>query len=56
MSRVALTIKNAWIALVFQIIYIVIQFFSRKIFLDGLGDTFIGTTATLQSFLGFLNF
>tara|TARA_B100000949_G_scaffold168024_1_gene148414 strand:+ start:252 stop:1709 length:1458 start_codon:yes stop_codon:yes gene_type:complete len=32
-----------------------VQFFSRKIFLDGLGDEFIGLTGTLQSFLKFLN-
>jgi len=55
MSRVALTIKNAWIALVFQLIYIVIQFFSRDIFLEKLGDSFIGTVETLKSILQFLN-
>lgn len=55
MSRVALTLKNAWIALVFQIIYVVIQFFSRDLFLDKLGDDFIGTLETLKSILNFLN-
>lgn len=55
MSRVALTIKNAWIALVFQVIYVIIQFFSRNIFLDNLGDDFIGTVETLKSILKFLN-
>jgi O-antigen/teichoic acid export membrane protein len=55
MSRVALTIKNAWIALVFQLLYVIIQFFSRNIFLDNLGDEFIGTVETLKSILQFLN-
>ncbi|WP_179375833.1 lipopolysaccharide biosynthesis protein [Winogradskyella wichelsiae] len=55
MSRVALTIKNAWIALIFQLIYILIQFFSRNIFLDNLGNDFIGTVDTLKSILQFLN-
>lgn len=55
MSRVALTIKNAWIGLIFQIIYIIIQFFSRDIFLKKLGDEFIGTVETLKSILQFLN-
>ena len=55
MSRVALTIKNAWIALVFQLIYVIIQFYSRDIFLEKLGDSFIGTVETLKSILQFLN-
>lgn len=55
MSRVALTIKNVWIALVFQFIYVIIQFFSRDIFLEKLGDSFIGTVETLKSILQFLN-
>ncbi|WP_339624129.1 hypothetical protein [uncultured Winogradskyella sp.] len=55
MSRVALTVKNAWISLIFQILYIIIQFFSRDIFLDNLGNEFIGTVDTLKSILQFLN-
>ena len=55
MSRVALTVKNAWVALVFQIIYVIIQFFSRDIFLENLGVDFIGTVDTLKSILQFLN-
>ena len=55
MSRLEKTIKNAKIGVLFHVVFVFVQFFSRKIFLDGLGDTFIGTTATLQSFLGFLN-
>jgi len=55
MSRLALTLKNAWIALVFHLVYIVIQFYSRNIFLDNLGDDFIGVVGTLKSILQFLN-
>lgn len=55
MSRLALTLKNAWISLVFHLIYIVIQFYSRNIFLDNLGDEFIGIVGTLKSILQFLN-
>lgn len=55
MSRLALTLKNAWIALVFHTVYIVIQFYSRNIFLDSLGDEFIGVVGTLKSILQFLN-
>lgn len=55
MSRLALSIKNAWIAIVFHFVYIVIQFYSRNIFLDVLGDDFIGVVGTLKSILQFLN-
>ncbi|TDS13441.1 O-antigen/teichoic acid export membrane protein [Maribacter caenipelagi] len=55
MSRLSNTIKNAKIGVLFHVIFILVQFFSRKIFLENLGDEFIGTTSTLQSFLGFLN-
>jgi O-antigen/teichoic acid export membrane protein len=55
MSRLALTLKNAWIALIFQIVYVVVQFYSRNIFLDSLGDDFIGTVGTLKSIMLFLN-
>lgn len=55
MSRLALSIKNAWIAIVFHFVYIVIQFYSRNIFLDVLGDDFIGIVGTLKSILQFLN-
>ncbi|RYC51427.1 lipopolysaccharide biosynthesis protein [Flagellimonas olearia] len=55
MSRLRLTLKNGWIALVFQLAYIVTQFFSRNIFLEYLGDDFVGTEGTLKSILMFLN-
>ena len=55
MSRLSLTFKNAWISLVFHFVYIVIQFYSRNIFLDNLGDEFMGVVGVLKSILQFLN-
>lgn len=55
MSRVSKSIKNAKVGAFYFIISIFVQFFSRKIFLDFLGDEFIGLTSTLRSVLGFLN-
>ncbi len=39
----------------FYLIFLVLQFVSRKLFLDNLGDEFMGLSETLRSFLGFLN-
>ncbi|WP_298555611.1 hypothetical protein [uncultured Algibacter sp.] len=55
MSRLSLTLKNGWIALVFQLAYVVVQFFARNIFLENLGDEFLGVEGTLRSMLMFLN-
>ncbi|MBT8393806.1 MAG: sugar transporter [Bacteroidia bacterium] len=55
MSRVKKSIKNAKVGVFFFITSIFVQFFSRKIFLDYLGDEFIGLETTVRSILGFLN-
>ncbi|GBF20054.1 hypothetical protein C21_02225 [Arenibacter sp. NBRC 103722] len=55
MSRVRNTLINAKVSVLFHILFIFTQFFARKIFLDNLGDEFIGLTSTLQSILSFLN-
>tara|TARA_R110000822_G_scaffold127915_5_gene263507 strand:- start:17354 stop:18895 length:1542 start_codon:yes stop_codon:yes gene_type:complete len=55
MSRVRNTLQNAKVSVLFHVIFIFTQFFARKIFLDHLGDEFIGLTSTLQSILSFLN-
>ncbi|MBC6997986.1 sugar transporter [Cytophaga sp. FL35] len=55
MSRLANTIKNAKVGVFFHVLFILTQFFARKIFLENLGDDFMGLTSTLQSFLSFLN-
>lgn len=55
MSRVKKTIKNAKINIFFYGIGLLTTFFSRKIFLDTLGDDFFGLMGTLRSIIGFLN-
>ncbi|WP_411895055.1 lipopolysaccharide biosynthesis protein [Winogradskyella sp. A2] len=55
MSRVSMTLRNAWVAALFFLVYIIVQFYSRNIFLDKLGDEFIGIVGTLKSILQFLN-
>jgi len=55
MSRVSKSLKNAKVGVFFFTVSIFIQFFSRKIFLEQLGDDFIGLESTLRSILGFLN-
>lgn len=54
-SRIAKSIKNAKVALFFYFINLVLQFFSRKIFLDYLGAEVLGLNTTAQNLLGFLN-
>lgn len=55
MSRLALTIKNGWVSLLFHVLYISAQFVSRNIFLKYLGDDFVGTTGAIRSIIQFLN-
>lgn len=54
-SRTAKSLKNAKVALCFYFINLVLQFFSRKIFLDYLGAEVLGLNTTAQNLLGFLN-
>lgn len=54
-SRTAKSIKNAKVALVFYVINLVLQFFSRKVFLDHLGAEVLGLNTTAQNLIGFLN-
>ena len=54
-SRVKKTLLNARVNLIFYFITLVLSFFSRKIFLNCLGASFIGLTGTMQNLLGFLN-
>ena len=55
MSRVKHALKNIKVNLIFYLLYTFVGFFSRKIFLEYLGDEFLGLVGTLQSILGFLN-
>lgn len=54
-SRLSKSIQNAKVALVFYFLNLVLQFFSRKIFLDYLGSEVLGLNTTAQNLLGFLN-
>ena len=54
-SRTAKSIQNVKVALLFYILNLVLQFFSRKIFLDYLGSEVLGLNTTAQNLLSFLN-
>lgn len=54
-SRTGKSVKNAKVALVFYVVNLVLQFFSRKIFLDYLGAEVLGLNTTVQNVLQFLN-
>lgn len=54
-SRTAKSIHNVKVALLFYILNLILQFFSRKIFLDYLGSEVLGLNTTAQNLLGFLN-
>lgn len=55
MSRVTNVLKNARVGLIFYVLVLATHFFSRKIFLEFLGDEFVGLVYTVQSIIGFLN-
>lgn len=54
-SRVKKSLINAKVNLLFYFLSLFFSFFSRKIFLENLGDDFIGLTGTLGNILGYLN-
>lgn len=54
-NRVHKSIMNAKVGFIFYFLSIFLAFFSRRIFLNCLGDQFIGLTGTLGSILSFLN-
>ena len=54
-SRTSKSIKNSSVALVFYFINLILQFFSRKIFLDYLGAEVLGLNTTATNLLQFLN-
>lgn len=54
-SRTAKSIKNSSVALIFYFINLILQFFSRKIFLDHLGADVLGLNTTATNLLQFLN-
>lgn len=54
-SRTSKSLKNSSVALAFYFINLVLQFFSRKIFLDYLGAEVLGLNTTATNLLQFLN-
>lgn len=54
-SRTGKSIQNVRIALLYYVLNLILQFFSRKIFLDYLGSEVLGLNTTAQNLLGFLN-
>lgn len=54
-SRTIKSIKNSSISLIFYFINIIVQFFSRKVFLECLGTEILGLNSTATNLLQFLN-
>lgn len=54
-SRTKRTIQNSKVSLILFVIQIIVGFYSRKVFLEYLGDEVIGLNTTLGNILSFLN-
>lgn len=54
-SRTAQSVKNSIFALLFYLLNLLVQFYSRKIFIDYLGVEIVGLNATATNILQFLN-
>lgn len=54
-SRTLKSLRNVKVATLFYFLNLILQFFSRKIFLDYLGSEVLGLNTTAQNLLGFLN-
>lgn len=54
-SRTERVLQNARVALFFYFLNLLLQFFSRKVFLDCLGAEILGLNTTAQNILQFLN-
>lgn len=54
-SRTAKSLKNSTVALIFYVINLLLQFYSRKIFLQVLGADILGLNSTAMNILQFLN-
>ena len=55
MSRQKNTVLNVKVNLIFYLLTVILSFFSRKVFLNCLGDDFVGLTATVGNMLGLMN-
>lgn len=54
-SRTAKSIKNSIVAMGFYFVNLILQFFSRKIFLEYLGTEILGLNTTAANLLQFIN-
>jgi len=54
-SRTQNSVRNAQTATIFYFLNLILQFFSRKVFLEYLGSEVLGLNTTAQNLLGFLN-
>ena len=54
-SRTTNSAKNSIISLLFYGIFIVLTFFSRRVFIDALGAELLGLNTTITNLLGLLN-
>lgn len=54
-TRTSKSVKNAQIALLFYLLNLILQFYSRKIFLNYLGSEVLGLNTTAQNLINFLN-
>lgn len=55
MSRLKYSIKNAKVALLFYLLMLLLNFFSRRVFIEALGADLVGLTASVQGYIGMLN-
>lgn len=54
-SRLKYSIKNAKVALLFYLLLLFLNFFSRRVFIETLGNDLVGLTASVQAYIGMLN-
>ncbi len=54
-SRTSKSLKNVQVATIFYFLNLILQFFSRSIFIKYLGSEILGLNTTAQNLLGFLN-
>lgn len=53
--RLANTLENARWTLLFNMVLLVVNFVSRRVFIESLGNDFLGLSASVTSFVGFLS-
>lgn len=54
-SRTSKSLKNAWVALFFYAINVIIGFWKRQVFFDYLGSEVLGLDTTASTLFSFLN-